>query len=139
MDSLRQKVFTVVIPLVALAAIIVAGYFYSQVRVLKQDPQAAAQKEAAGLVAKVGKLLVLPVDELPTVATVSDPEALKDQAFFAKAVVGDKVLIYTTAKKAILYSVALNKVVEVAPLNIGNAKAVTPPKPVVAPTPVSEE
>ena len=36
-------------------------------------------------------------------------------------------MIYTTAKKAILYSVSLNKVIDVAPLNIGSQKAVTPP------------
>jgi hypothetical protein len=94
---------------------------------LKQNPQAVAQKETEALVAKVGKLVVLPAGETPTIATVSDPEALKDQAFFASAVKGDKVLIYTTAKKAILYSVSMNKIIEVAPLNIGNQKGVTPP------------
>jgi type IV secretory pathway VirJ component len=131
-NALGQKVFKVIIPLVAVAALVVAGYFYNQVRVLKQDPQLAAQKEAEALVAKVGKLIVLPVlpeGENPTVATVSDPEALKDQPFFASAAAGDKVLIYTTAKKAILYSVTLNKILEVAPLNIGEgqkASAKTP-------------
>jgi hypothetical protein len=128
-NTLGQKLFKVVMPLVAIAALVVAGYFYNQVRILKQDPQAAAQQEAAALVAKVGKLLVLPEGEVPTVATVSDPEALKDQAFFANAEKGDKVLIFTTAKKAVLYSVVLNKVIDVAPLNIGNQKAVTPPAP----------
>ena len=118
----------VVVPVIAVVAIIAAGYLYSQVRVLKQNPQAVAQKEVADLVAKVGRLVVLPEGESPTVATVSDPEALKDQAFFAKAVQGDKVLIYAQAKKAVLYSVSLKKVIDVAPLNIGNTKAVPPPK-----------
>lgn len=124
----KDKFMKVVVPVIAVVAIIAAGYLYSQVRVLKQNPQAVAQKEVAELVAKVGKLVVLPEGESPTVATVSDPEALKDQAFFAKAVQGDKVLIYAEAKKAILYSVSLNKVIDVAPLNIGNTRAVTPPK-----------
>jgi hypothetical protein len=113
------RFFKVVVPLVAVVAIVAAGYLYNQVRVLKQDPQAAARVEADALVAKVGKLIKLPEGETPTVATVSDAEALKDQPFFASAVVGDKVLIYTTAKKAVLYSVSLNKILEVAPLNIG--------------------
>lgn len=124
---LKQKLMTVVLPLVAIVALGLAGYFYSQVRTLKQDPQALAQKEVALFVDKIGKLLVLPADETPTLATVSDPEALKDQAFFAGAQKGDKVLIYAGAKKAILYSVTLNKVIDVAPLNIGTQKAVTPP------------
>src|SRR3989344_6249733 len=125
--SLGRRVLKVIIPLVALAAIVVAGYFYNQVRILKQDQQVLAQQEVEALVAKVGRLIVLPEGETPTVATVADPEALKSQVFFAKAVKGDKVLIYTTAKKAILYSVGMNKILEVAPLNIGeSAKSAAP-------------
>ncbi len=128
MNMSKEKFVKVVVPIIAIVAVVVAGYLYSQVRVLKQDPQVVAQKEVEALVAKVGKLVVLPAEEVPTVATVSDPEALKDQTFFATAQKGDKVLIYAQAKKAILYSVTMNKVIDVAPLNIGNQKAVTPPK-----------
>jgi len=117
------------VSIVAIIAIVVAGYFYKQVRDLKKDPNIIAQQEVADLVVKVGKLVVLPAEEKPTIATVSDPEALKDQLFFANAVKGDKVLIYAQAKKAILYSVSMNKIIEVAPLNIGDGKAVTPPAP----------
>jgi hypothetical protein len=131
--QLEKKIFKVVIPVVALAAILVAGYLYNQNRVLKQSPQVLAQKEVADLVAKVSKLIMLPAGETPTVATVSDPEALKDQAFFTSAQKGDKVLIFTTAKKAVLYSVTLNRVIDIAPLNIGNAKGVTPPKSTTTP------
>lgn len=126
-NMLGRRFYKVVVPLVALAALVVAGYFYNELRVLKQDPQAVARQEAASLVAKVGKLVVLPEEEVPTVATVSDPEALKDQPFFSKAQAGDKVLIYAEAKRAILYSVTLNKVIDVAPLNIGETDGVTPP------------
>jgi hypothetical protein len=117
------KMFKVLFNLVTLVAIVAAGYFYWQLRELKMNPQAVAEKEAQALVAKVGRLIVLPEGETPTVATVSDPQALKDQVFFAKASAGDKVLIFTTAKKAFLYSVTLNKILEVAPLNIGDNKA----------------
>jgi len=126
-NTLKQKLMKAVVPAIALVAIILAGYFYSQVRVLKQNPQAIAQQEANNLVAKISKLIVLPADETPTVATVSDPEALKDQPFFASAQKGDKLLIYAQAKKAVLFSVTLNKIIDVAPLNIGTQKAVTPP------------
>lgn len=123
----NSKLVTRVLLVVTVVALCLAGYFFNQVRILKQDPQVLAQQEVSELTAKVGKLVVLPEGETPTVATVSDPEALKDQAFFAKAVKGDKVLIYAQAKKAILYSVELNKVIDVAPLNIGTQKAVVPP------------
>lgn len=108
-----------VIPVIALIAIGLCVYLYTQVRLLKNDPQIAAQKETTDLVAKVSKIVLLPEGETPTVATVSDPEALKDQVFFAHAVKGDKVLIYAQAKKAFLYSVTMNKIIDVAPLNIG--------------------
>ena len=127
-NILKQKFTKIVFPLVAVVAIALAGYFYSQVVALKKNPQAIAQEEVTDLVAKVSKLVVLPATEVPTIATVSDPEALKDQAFFASAVKGDKVLIYAEAKKAVLYSVLMNKVLDIAPLNIGGSKAVTAPK-----------
>lgn len=94
-----------------------------QVRDLKQNPQIIAQETAKDLVARVSELIVLPTDETPTVATVSDLEKLKGQQFFANAKVGDKVLIYTKAKKAVLYDPDAHKIVEVAPLNLGNADA----------------
>lgn len=93
---------------------------------IKADPQKAAAAEVQKLVATVGQLILLP-SETPTVATVVDPAQLKDQAFFTNAVKGDKLLIYTNAKKAILYDPAQNKIIEVAPINIGNTPAPVAP------------
>lgn len=104
--------------------VVLAGtsiYFYRQFSVIKQDPNAISKAEVKTLTEKVGRLIVLPKDEDPTIATVSDPEALKDQTFFADAKKGDKVLIYTNAKKAILYDPTLNKIITVAPLTIGDS------------------
>jgi len=107
---------------VLVALFLVAGgtsaYFYKQLSDLKKDPNQAAKKEAESLVAQVGKLVVLPEGETPTIATVTDPEKLKDQAFFKNAKEGDKVIIYINAKKAILYNPTTNKVVEISPLTI---------------------
>jgi hypothetical protein len=97
-----------------------AGYFYYQLSTVRQNSELISEQEVSDLVTKVSALIVLPVGETPTIATVSDPEALKDQPFFAQAQKGDKVLIYAQAKKAILYSVSLNKILDVAPLNIGD-------------------
>lgn len=124
-----QKIF-IIITLIALG---LAGYFYYQLYVIKQNPQAIAEKETTALVNKISELIVLPEDETPTVATVSDPEALKDQIFFTQAQKGDKVLIYAQAKKAILYSVTLNKILEVAPLNIGDETIQNTPTPISNP------
>lgn len=124
---MRNKITQKIMVVVVVIAVALAGYFYYELYKLRQNPQAQAEQEVKDLTARVGRLAVLPTGETPTIATVSDPEALKDQPFFAKAVKGDKVLIYAQAKKAYLYSVALDKIIDVAPLNIGNQKTVTPP------------
>ena len=78
------------------------------------------RSEAEELIAKVSKLIVLPEGELPTIATVSDPEKVKSQPFFARAKKGDKVLIFANARRAILYDPVADKIVEVAPINLGS-------------------
>lgn len=104
---------------IAVASLGAAYYFYGQAKTLKENPQKIAQSEVAAVITQVGSLIVLPEGESPTVATVSDAERLRGQPFFANAKNGDRVLIYTTARKAILYNPEQNKIVEVAPLNIG--------------------
>lgn len=113
---------------VIIAAIILGGggYFYYQTQqkqTVKINPQASAQEETKKIIAEVGTLIDLPVGEDPAVATVTDVTKLKDQPFFQKAKNGDKVLIYTNAKKAILYDPNLKKVLDVAPINIGTSSA----------------
>lgn len=111
-----------VIPGVIGALVILAflggGYFYYQ-----SLAQVKGADEVKKLVLEVGKLIDLPTGEDPTVATVTDISKLKDQPFFQKAKNGDKVLIYTQAKKAILYDPKIKKVIDVAPLNIGTQSA----------------
>jgi hypothetical protein len=41
-------------------------------------------------------------------------------------VLGDKVLIYSRAQKAILYSPSKNKIIEVAPINLTAPTTATP-------------
>jgi hypothetical protein len=76
------------------------------------------QKEEEELIRRVGELISLPEGEKPSVATVADEEKLGDQVFFNNAKKGDKVLIYTNAKKVILYRPSEDRVVEVGSVNI---------------------
>lgn len=97
-------------------AIFALSFFYEpKVYFKNKDPET---NEAKVLAKRVGELMFLPVDELPTIATVSDPEALKNQSFFVDAKKGDKVLIYSNAKKAILYDPVANKIITIAPVNL---------------------
>ena len=114
--------------IVVLALALAGGgyYFYDRYQdvqaenKLLSNPQEAAKIEQEQLIASVSTLTELPSGETPTVATVSDASKLKTQAFFADSANGDKVLIYSQAKKAYLYRPSTNKVVNIAPVNIGN-------------------
>lgn len=75
------------------------------------------------LISEVSSRIMLPTDEKPTVAVVSDINRLKDQQFFSAGQNGDVVLIYMNAKKAVLYRPAEKKIVEVAPVNLNNPQA----------------
>jgi hypothetical protein len=111
-----------------ISAIGASVYFYSRYqKALKQiqNPQAAGQEELQGVVNQISKFMDLPTGEQPTLATVTDVSKLQDQPFFAKAKNGDKVLIYNTARKAILYDPSRNKIIEVAPLSVASDSAQT--------------
>lgn len=119
-----KKVVLAVVVLAVLAAAAFLGVRYMQAQKEIQrlsNPQEASRAEADKLKADVGKLLELPADETPTVATVVDASKLKEQPFFAKSENGDKVLIFSQSRKAILYRPSTNKVIEVAPINLGNS------------------
>ncbi len=128
--------------------IILAIGIYGGTYLVRQKPTwfglpqgtAQAQAEANTLVAKVSKLMTLPTDETPTIATVTDVSIVADQPFFKNAQNGDKVLIYQKAGKAILYRESENKIIEVGAVNFNQtAQSPTPTedvtvKPKVAPT-----
>ncbi|MBI2009554.1 MAG: LytR C-terminal domain-containing protein [Candidatus Chisholmbacteria bacterium] len=98
---------------VGVVGLAIGGYFFYQNRQLK------VSNEVVGLVEKVGRLVALPEGEEPVVATVTEREKLSGQPFFAKAQNGDKVLIYTGAKKAYLYDSDSDRVLEIASLTLG--------------------
>ncbi|TXI87236.1 MAG: hypothetical protein E6Q36_07860 [Chryseobacterium sp.] len=113
-----QKIIYIIAGVLLIGLAAVAVYFYIQYQNIKKNPNQVAKAETDALVAQVSKLIDLPKDETPTVATVLDKEKLKDQPFFAGAENGDKILIYTKAKKAIIYRPKDNKLINVGPIAI---------------------
>ncbi|OGG23868.1 hypothetical protein A3A79_01545 [Candidatus Gottesmanbacteria bacterium RIFCSPLOWO2_01_FULL_43_11b] len=117
------------LPLVIVLFVIATGssvYLFTKYRAAQsalQNPTEYAKVEARQLQEKVGKLIQLPIDEEPTIASVTDADRLREQPFFTNAQNGDRVLIYTQARKAFLYRPSTNKIIEVAPVNIGNNQA----------------
>ncbi len=110
----KSGVFKSVLVLLFIAAIGSSGYFYYQ---YKQVKNAADIVDAKKTITAVAKLMNVPEKEVPTIATVTDKTKLKSQPFFKAAENGDKVLIYASIKKAILYRPSTNKIIDVTPVN----------------------
>jgi len=111
-------IISVVLVVIAVALAALTFYFYRQYQNIKKNPNQVAQAEIDAVVANVGRIIDLPKDETPTLATVQDKDKLKDQPFFAQAQNGDKILIYTKSKKAIVYRPKDNILVNVGPIVI---------------------
>lgn len=103
--------------LVFLGAIGAAGYYYYQYRKFTKADQTA---EINSLTKELGKVMDLPADETPTLATVTDKEKLAAQPFFKNAENNDKVLIYVKTGKAILYRPSTHKIIDVSTVNIAS-------------------
>lgn len=126
--SSKPKFSVKYILVIFLILVIAGGAFwgYQQYSDLKEEnkklsnPQESAKVETDKIKSEVSNIIELPTDEEPTIATVSDTSKLSNQAFFKNAKNGDKLLMYSKAKKAVLYRPDTKKIIEVAPINIGD-------------------
>lgn len=120
-NYLKVSLVVLGISFIAVSGAGLYGYnLYQQSQAEIKKLQTAAKPESdenKRIVALVAKHMVLPNNETPTIGTVTDSTKLQSKPFFAKASNGDKVLIYTKNKKAILYNPAQKKVVEVTSIN----------------------
>lgn len=112
------------IPIFIVALIFTAGFLYFSNYQKGDQPTKASEmseeEQAKKLIEDLSKLIELPSGEAAVIATVSDQTKLTDREFFAQAENGDKVLIFSKSKKAILYRPSTGKIIEVASGNVGN-------------------
>lgn len=101
--------------------ILVAGGLYLRAYITKPRTLTATSTarltELEQIKNSVGKLILLPTDEEPALATITDKEKLATP-FLAKGQNGDKVLLYSNAQRVFIYRPSENKLVDVGPLNI---------------------
>ena len=114
----KSKIFLIIAGILVVLLAGAAIYFFIKYQGIKKNPNQVAQAEVNRIVKLVGQLIALPNDESPTLATIKDKDQLKDQPFFANAQNGDVILIYTKAKKAIVYREKGNKIINVGPISI---------------------
>lgn len=81
-------------------------------------PGTREEREIQSLIKAVSDRALVPDNEVPTLATVTNKEILKDEPFFAQAENDDKVLIYSDAKIAFLYRPKVQKLIAIAPLTL---------------------
>ena len=116
-----------VMSLVLVIALLVIGpslFFYKKYDKAQEElKKSDSRQQSQQLVDDIGELVLLPTDEKPTVATVTDVTKLAKQPFFAKAKNGDKVLVYNKARRAILYRPSIDKVVDMVIFNANPEQA----------------
>ncbi len=121
---LKRNIILTFVLLLFLASSASGIYFYTQWKKAVTIPDTTEEIEEVTSV--LAGFMELPQGEDPTIATVVDREKLQDQPFFLNAQNGDRVVIYTNAKKAILYRPSTKKVIEVAPIYFDETGAQNP-------------
>jgi hypothetical protein len=105
------RIFTIIV-MIALVAL--STYFYIK---YKNEQSSNPLREFKDTITAVSKLIELPENEEPNIATVTEKEKLVDQVFFKNSENGDKVLIYVKTGKAILFRPSINKIIDVTAIN----------------------
>lgn len=81
------------------------------------------EREAQKVKAEIAKLINLPQEE-PVMALVTNADQLiAEQPFYQGVTNGDVLVIYPQARKAVLFNPRTNKLVNVGPVNVGEASA----------------
>lgn len=111
---------------IILIVLSLGGFSYYKLQKMKKNSADMVKKESQELLSKVSRLYLVSTKEEPTIATVSDPDKLKDQAFFSESKKGDKVLIFTQAGKAVLYRPDIDKIIAIAPFDTSNNSGTNP-------------
>ena len=117
------KLILIIVTIVIVATLIYFGWSWwnlkKQVDTLLRPEgiEELQKKQTEELLEKMNKHIVLPDDEEPIIATVTDAEALKKESdFYALAKNDDVVVIYIRAKKAFLFDPFANRVLNVGPV-----------------------
>jgi hypothetical protein len=105
----------VVLVIVAIAAIFFATQFFAS----QSTPKTADDATKQRILSKVENLYMLP-EGTPTVAQVQNKDQLSGQAFYEKVENGDYLVVYDQAKLALIYREAADKLVNVAPIALGD-------------------
>lgn len=101
----------VIVAVLVIAVLFVRGKVHHR-------PELTKQQELSVLEKKIGKLMILPSNEQPTLATVTDKSKLSDKFLAAKSENGDKILIFAKNHTLIIYRPSINKIAAVGAVSV---------------------
>jgi len=123
--------------------IVLTGFFIfkywqtsKELAALKTDPTkltALLESENKKILNRLSGLIQLP-EETPRIVTITDKASIASEPLLAKAETGDAFIIFSTAKKAILYRPSQNKIIDVIPISA----PVPTPATTITPTPTKK-
>ncbi len=122
---------------VILVLLALAGLFFSSSSDIAKDGK-ISDKEAAALLTDIRILIQIP-QEKPVMALITNADTLiKEQAFYQGVSNGDVLVIFPQTRKAVLYSPQHKKLINVGPINLGDASQSATPQDQTTYTPVDE-
>ncbi len=125
LDSITKSMRNMLLLVITVVALLLALHYYRKYSELRDMAQNVSPQNitnpAATAISAVEKLMLLPTNEQPVLAQVSDPKALLGNRFFRNALVGDDVLVYCKSQLSILYSPTRDKIIEVLPEALSEA------------------
>ncbi len=117
---LRRMKLLLGIVLLTTLVLVGSAYYFHWFGVGLSD-EAREKRQALRYQTEISKLILVPSEELPVVATVSDAESLRtSQKFYSQVENGDVLLIYSAAQRAVLYRPSKHILVNVGPIYIDN-------------------
>lgn len=133
----KFQIGTFVVVGLLIIALILGYNYYQNGHDLAAVGGKLTSSQISGLISEIGDKMLLPKNETPTIATVTDITKLEGQQFFRNAQNGDKVIIYGSTRQAILYRQAIHKIIAVAPINeaVNQQQQATQAAPSVSATP----
>src|SRR6266566_1921689 len=85
--------------------------------VVNTHPQKGNSEEKK-VAAAVALHVLLPTDETPALATITDPSKLRNNQFLRQGQKGDKVLIFAKWKQAVIYRPSADRVIDIGPVDV---------------------
>jgi hypothetical protein len=101
--------------------VLIAVGVYGMLKMIKTDPNQKLN-DVGYVTSQINKHYILPTDEQPAMATISDKTKLGTE-FLKKAENGDKVLIYQKAQRVIIYRPSADRIVDVGPVSIASSSS----------------